>query len=34
MMHSNTNAALVHNLKYVSLLASLVALFLLCAARA
>ena len=34
MMHSNTNAALTHNLKYVTLLASLVALFLLCAARA
>ena len=33
IMHSNTNATLVHNLKYVSLLASLAALFLLCAAR-
>ncbi|HEU4597533.1 MAG TPA: hypothetical protein VFS10_20560 [Pyrinomonadaceae bacterium] len=39
-MHSNDNATThtggnvtIHNLKYVSLLASLVALFLLCAAR-
>ena len=33
-MNSNNNVALVHNLKYISLLASLVALFLICAARA
>ncbi len=41
-MHSNERAItnsdgsvqLIHNLKYVSLLATLVALFLLCAARA
>lgn len=31
--NANTNATLVHNLKYVSLLASLVAMFLVCAAR-
>ncbi len=34
MLHSKANTTLVHNLKYVSLLASMVALFLLCAARA
>jgi hypothetical protein len=33
-MQSNNKSALVFNLKYVSLLASLAALFLLCAARA
>ena len=34
MMNANANPTLLHNLKYVSLLASLAALFLLCAARA
>jgi hypothetical protein len=34
MTHSDGNVRLVHNLKYVSLLMSLVGLFLLCAARA
>ncbi len=32
--HSNVQAAFIHNLKYVSFLASLAVLFLLCAARA
>lgn len=32
-MKSNTNALMIHNLKYISLLASLAALFLVCAAR-
>jgi hypothetical protein len=33
-MQSNNHGTLIFNLKYVSLLASLAALFLLCAARA
>jgi hypothetical protein len=32
--HMDGQVKLIHNLKYVSLLATLVALFLLCAARA